>query len=320
MPAALLSTIGVVVSALRDGCAAYVLFDLSWLESVLLGAVVSSTDAAAVFATLRFTHIRRRLARTLEAESGGNDPMAIALTLGLIAWIERPDAYGIDDLLLLVVQQLGLGLVVGVALGRPRGLGVRPPPPLDRRLRAGRVARGGRARVRCRRRDRRQRLPLRLSRRARGRQHAVALSPPPRLVPRGAGVRGPGRALHRSRPARLPVRSPGRGRAGARTGTVPDARRAAGVGLGFDCVERLHEPRAAPARLGRPPRRGADRARHLRPLLGRAGQGHDLQRRLLRRRRLGDRAGDDARAGSRPAGAARARPHPCTRRRSRWGR
>lgn len=115
--AALLSTIGVAVSALLTGFAAYWLFDLTWLESVLLGAVVSSTDAAAVFATLRFTHIRRRLARTLEAESGGNDPMAIALTLGLIAWIERPDDYGIDDLLLLVVQQLGLGLLVGVVLG-----------------------------------------------------------------------------------------------------------------------------------------------------------------------------------------------------------
>jgi cell volume regulation protein A len=117
VPAALLSTIGVVVSALLTGVAAYALFELSWLESVLLGAVVASTDAAAVFATLRFTHIRRTLARTLEAESGGNDPMAIALTLGLIAWIERPDSYGFDDLALLVVQQLGLGLVVGAALG-----------------------------------------------------------------------------------------------------------------------------------------------------------------------------------------------------------
>ncbi len=115
--AALLSTIGVVVSAVLTGVAAHMLFDLTWLEAVLLGSVVASTDAAAVFATLRFTHIRRRLARTLEAESGGNDPMGIALTLGLIAWIERPDEYGIDDLTLLVVQQLGLGLVVGVALG-----------------------------------------------------------------------------------------------------------------------------------------------------------------------------------------------------------
>jgi len=117
VPAALLSTIGVVVSTLVAGAAAYFLFGLSWLEAILIGAVVASTDAAAVFATLRFTHIRRRLARTLEAESGGNDPMAIALTLGLIAWIEHPNTYGIDDLVLLVIRQIGLGLVVGVALG-----------------------------------------------------------------------------------------------------------------------------------------------------------------------------------------------------------
>jgi cell volume regulation protein A len=117
LPAALLSTVGVLVSALVTGLAAHALFDLSWLEAILLGAVVSSTDAAAVFATLRFTHIRRHLARTLEAESGGNDPMAIALTLGLIAWIERPNAYGLDDLALLVVRQIGLGLLVGAVLG-----------------------------------------------------------------------------------------------------------------------------------------------------------------------------------------------------------
>ena len=117
VPAALLSTVGVVVSALLTGVAAHLLFDVTWLEAILLGAVVSSTDAAAVFATLRATHIRRRVARTLEAESGGNDPMAIALTLGLIAWIERPESYGFEDLALLVVRQLGLGLLVGVVLG-----------------------------------------------------------------------------------------------------------------------------------------------------------------------------------------------------------
>ncbi len=117
VPAAALSTVGVVVSALLTGVAARLLFDVTWLEAVLLGAVVSSTDAAAVFATLRSTHIRRRLARTLEAESGGNDPMAIALTLGLIAWIERPDEEGFPELVLLVARQIGLGLVVGVALG-----------------------------------------------------------------------------------------------------------------------------------------------------------------------------------------------------------
>ena len=116
VPAALLSTVGVVVTMLLTGVAAQALFDLTWLEAFLLGAVVASTDAAAVFATLRFTRIRRRLARTLEAESGGNDPMAIALTLGLIAWIESPDSSGFGDLAVLVVRQLGLGLVIGVVL------------------------------------------------------------------------------------------------------------------------------------------------------------------------------------------------------------
>ena len=116
VPAALLSTVGVVVTMLLTGVAARTLFDLTWLEAFLLGAVVASTDAAAVFATLRFTQIRRRLARTLEAESGGNDPMAIALTIGLIAWIESPDTSGFEDLALLVLRQLGLGLVIGVLL------------------------------------------------------------------------------------------------------------------------------------------------------------------------------------------------------------
>jgi potassium/hydrogen antiporter len=117
VPAALLSTVGVIVSTFVTSVGARALFDLSWLEALLLGAVVASTDAAAVFATLRSTHVNRRLARTLEAESGGNDPMAIALTLGLIAWIEHPHTYGLDNLVLLVVRQLGLGIVVGVALG-----------------------------------------------------------------------------------------------------------------------------------------------------------------------------------------------------------
>ena len=116
VPAVLLATVGVVVSALLTGVAAYYLFDLTSLEAVLLGAVVASTDAAAVFATLRFTHIRRRLARTLEAETGINDPVAIALTIGLIDWIQEP-SFDFHDLVLLVVRELGLGLVVGVGLG-----------------------------------------------------------------------------------------------------------------------------------------------------------------------------------------------------------
>jgi cell volume regulation protein A len=115
-PAAALGTLGVLITAGVTGVAAYLLFDLSWSQALLLGAVVGSTDAAAVFATLRFTRLRRRLATLLAAESGANDPMAVALTLGLISWIEHP-AYGLDDLALLLARQLGLGLVVGLVLG-----------------------------------------------------------------------------------------------------------------------------------------------------------------------------------------------------------
>ena len=89
-------------------------FDLPWLQSILLGAVVSSTDAAAVFATLRSTDIRRRLARVLEAETGLNDPVAIALTLGLITWIQHPES-GFSQLVVELVRQLGLGVAIGVA-------------------------------------------------------------------------------------------------------------------------------------------------------------------------------------------------------------
>jgi potassium/hydrogen antiporter len=115
-PAAVLSTAGVAITAVITGVGAYILFDLPLLTAVLLGAVVGSTDAAAVFATLRFTTLRRRLAALLEAESGANDPMAVALTLGFIAWITEP-VYNAADLSLLLVHQLGLGLVLGLGLG-----------------------------------------------------------------------------------------------------------------------------------------------------------------------------------------------------------
>lgn len=114
--AAILGTAGVVVTTLLSGFAAYFLFDLSPLESLLLGAVVASTDSAAVFATLRFMTLRRRLARLLEAESGLNDPMAVALTIGFIEWIDHTRE-GAGGLMLLLVRQLGLGLIVGLALG-----------------------------------------------------------------------------------------------------------------------------------------------------------------------------------------------------------
>jgi len=115
-PALSLATVGVVVTALVAGLAAHALFRVSWPGAFLVGAVVGSTDAAAVFATLRFTNLGRRTASLLAVESGANDPMAVALTLGLIEWLTRP-AYGLGDVALLLVRQLGLGLLIGLGLG-----------------------------------------------------------------------------------------------------------------------------------------------------------------------------------------------------------
>src|SRR5207237_9485085 len=98
------------------GRSAYLLLEPSLGAALLVGAVVASTDAAAVFATLRFTTLRRRLGGLLEAESGLNDPLAVALTLGLIAWLTEP-VYGAADFAALLARQLGLGLVAGMGLG-----------------------------------------------------------------------------------------------------------------------------------------------------------------------------------------------------------
>ena len=115
-PAISLAFAGTLATALMVGFAAAWLFDLSLLEGLLLGAILSSTDGAAIFAILRGSTLRRRLARTLEAESGFNDPVAVLLTLGFIHWIQEPD-YGLVDMLVEFVVELGIGLVVGIAIG-----------------------------------------------------------------------------------------------------------------------------------------------------------------------------------------------------------
>ncbi len=111
-----LATLGTLVTAVVTGLAAYWLLDLSLLQGMLVGAIVSATDGAAIFALLRGSTLKRRLARTLEGEAGMNDPVAVLLVLGFIEWIKRPD-YGIVDMALLFVQQLGIGTVVGIGVG-----------------------------------------------------------------------------------------------------------------------------------------------------------------------------------------------------------
>jgi potassium/hydrogen antiporter len=111
-----LALVGTLATALIAGFAAHLLFDLSLLEGLLLGSIVSSTDGAAIFALLRGSSLHRRVARTLEGESGMNDPLAVLLVIGLIDWIQQPD-YGLDDMAWLLARELGIGLVVGLAVG-----------------------------------------------------------------------------------------------------------------------------------------------------------------------------------------------------------
>ena len=111
-----LATLGTLITAVVTGLAAYWLLDLTLLKAMLVGAIVSATDGAAIFALLRGSTLKRRLARTLEGEAGMNDPVAVLLVLGFIEWIAHP-GYGIVDMGLLFVQQLGIGAIVGIAVG-----------------------------------------------------------------------------------------------------------------------------------------------------------------------------------------------------------
>jgi cell volume regulation protein A len=117
-PAAVLATIGVVITAALTGAFATWVTDLSWREGLLLGAIVSSTDAAAVFSVLRgrSVGIPRRTRALLEVESGGNDPMAAFLTIEILAWIVH-DELELGTLLLHLVGEVAFGLGIGVAGG-----------------------------------------------------------------------------------------------------------------------------------------------------------------------------------------------------------
>jgi cell volume regulation protein A len=110
-----LATLGTLGTAALTAIPAALLLDLDPLHALLLGSTVAATDAAAIFAVLRGSTLRRRLARTLEGESGINDPIAILLVIGCIEAIQN-DSYGFEDALLLVVRELSIGFAVGLAV------------------------------------------------------------------------------------------------------------------------------------------------------------------------------------------------------------
>ncbi|MDT3736582.1 MAG: potassium/proton antiporter [Denitratisoma sp.] len=124
-PAFSLATLGVVVTAAITGAIAAWALDLSLMQGLLVGAIVGSTDAAAVFSLLRNQGIglKRRVSAVLEIESGSNDPMAIFLTVALVALLASGEAPS-WRLGLLFVQQMGLGLLAGYAGGRLLAWGI----------------------------------------------------------------------------------------------------------------------------------------------------------------------------------------------------
>jgi potassium/hydrogen antiporter len=111
-----LATLGTILTAALTALVAAWLLDLDALHSLLLGSTVAATDAAAIFAVLRGSTLRRRVARTLEGESGVNDPIAVLLVLGCIEAIKHPD-FGLLDAIWLAVRELSIGAGVGVAAG-----------------------------------------------------------------------------------------------------------------------------------------------------------------------------------------------------------
>jgi potassium/hydrogen antiporter len=123
-PALSLAVVGTFVTAGVTGAAAIWLFDLSTLEGLLLGSIIASTDSAAIFSLLRGSTLRRPVARTLEGESGFNDPVAVLLVIGFVEWIKDP-GYGAADMALLLLLELGIGAAVGLLVGRLAALGLR---------------------------------------------------------------------------------------------------------------------------------------------------------------------------------------------------
>ena len=120
-PALTLASVGVLVTASIFAVAAMFLLDFTWLEGLLLGSIVGSTDAAAVFFLLRIggINIRDQVRSTLEVESGTNDPMAIFLTIALVEVIASGQGIAGLDLgfLLLFAEEMLLGMILGLLGG-----------------------------------------------------------------------------------------------------------------------------------------------------------------------------------------------------------
>jgi cell volume regulation protein A len=119
-PALSLATLGVLITTLVAGLFASWVLDLHWLQGLLIGAIVGSTDAAAVFSLLHAAglELKQRVSSTLEIESGSNDPMAVFLTVVLVEMLAAGETDLSWILLGKFVMQMGIGGLAGVVGGR----------------------------------------------------------------------------------------------------------------------------------------------------------------------------------------------------------
>lgn len=115
----ILATLGVIITAFIVGVFVDLLLGFSFREGLLVGAIVSSTDAAAVFSILRLKNLalKGRLQPLLEFESGSNDPMAVFLTIGLVQFLTQPAA-SVGHLLVQFVLQMSIGTLAGFGIGK----------------------------------------------------------------------------------------------------------------------------------------------------------------------------------------------------------
>ena len=302
-----LAIVGTVLTAVVTGLVAAWLFDFDTTEGLLVGSIVAGTDGAAIFALLRGSTLRRRLARTLEGESGLNDPIAVLL----VRRVHPPPAEP-------GLRAAGVPVAVRAAdRDRRRGGGrrrlrgdVRAARGEARQRRAvpGRDAGGVRGRVRRRRHRARLRVPGGVPGGVDARQRDDPGAPDDRGVPRGHGVGravvdvlGP-RVVGVPEPARPTSRWRGRcwrwcwcsSRGRWRRCS---ARRRSGSRGGADG-----------AGVGGPARRGAGRARDLPGHRPHPARGRVLQHRVLRRAVVHHLAGDDVRAAGQAAGRDDRRP------------